>query len=356
MASFDFFSISDNHQNDFLTLLAEDKQMVAYRPQWREITGSVTATILLQQIIFRWNMAGRKPFYKFKSPSQNNSMYKKGDSWLEEIGFNLKEFDNAIKKIGQKLSAQKLKTDPRLLKHDKPVEYCTDEQHVTWYNIHEENLRKFLGERYNFPDDKKACEHEECPFESLNDETAFSQMPKGDSANLPLGIQVNDETAFSQMPKGDFDLNDERAFSQMPKGDLDLKDTEITTERRSVTKKTAAEKETVVENHSNSQQSQKAAKTQTGKRKRKFEQGIEAYIQRISMQYERFLEYPENLSDLCREDEFYEPITQNPGILAKLADNLHKASKDEEIKNVLGWARKATREQIKGGLVGQTMI
>ena len=353
MASFDFFSISENHQNDFLTLVAEDKQMVAYRPQWREITGSVTATILLQQIIFRWNTAGRRPFYKFKTPSPDNSMYKKGDSWLEEIGFGRKEFDNAIKKIGQKLSRRKLEDDPSLLDHDSPVEYCTDEKHVTWYNIHERNLRKFLGQLYILPEDKKACEHEECPLDSLNDERDIRKSANGTLGEVPLEHQEKSERDISRSTNGAFDPSPLSDISRSTNGAMDQ--TEITTERIPVTKKTATEKESAVEEHSYSQNFQKTAKNRNGNRTRKFEQGIEDYIQRTSMQYERFLEYPENLSDLCREDEFYELIKRNPAVLATLADNLHKASKDEEIGNIVGWARKATREQIRSGMIGQSM-
>ena len=43
---------------DLLALIADDKQQISYRPRWNAITGSVNATILLQQVIYRWVQKG----------------------------------------------------------------------------------------------------------------------------------------------------------------------------------------------------------------------------------------------------------------------------------------------------------
>ncbi len=167
---------------DLFAIFAEDKKMVAYRPQWRQITGSVTATILLQQILFHWDKSGRRPFYKFKIPCLNeqgaitNSMYKTGDSWIEELGFSRHEFNTAIKKIGCKISKRRLEKNPDLKTHDKPVEYYTDENHTTWYSIHEKNLAKLLAKLYEFAE--RPCENGECP---LNPENGFSKSDNPDS-------------------------------------------------------------------------------------------------------------------------------------------------------------------------------
>lgn len=128
--------------------LADAHRMIAYHPEWGQFTGSVTATILLQQINFRWDQNGQKQFYKFREPCPN-AYYKTGDSWIEELGFGVYEFDAAIKKIGQKVSAARRAKQPNLDQHDKPVEYWIDESHRTWYRIHAQNFLKLLATIYD---------------------------------------------------------------------------------------------------------------------------------------------------------------------------------------------------------------
>lgn len=94
--------LSENKKNHMQTypigIIAYDRKMIAYRPEWRPFTGSVKASILLQQIFFRWDKNDRKPFYKFKEPCGHH-LYRTGDSWTEELGFTRTEFDTALKKI-----------------------------------------------------------------------------------------------------------------------------------------------------------------------------------------------------------------------------------------------------------------
>jgi hypothetical protein len=88
--------------NPVTKALYHDFKTIAYRPELRAITNSVTATILLQQVFFRWVNNDSKPFYKFKEPC-NHKLYKPGDSWCEELGFSRAEFDtawNALATIG----------------------------------------------------------------------------------------------------------------------------------------------------------------------------------------------------------------------------------------------------------------
>jgi len=51
---------------NLLPFLAEDKALIAYRPRFAKLTGSVTAAILLQQIIY-WQQKQGGDFYKFKA-------------------------------------------------------------------------------------------------------------------------------------------------------------------------------------------------------------------------------------------------------------------------------------------------
>jgi hypothetical protein len=131
--------------NPLLTLIAEDQQLITYRPKLNKITGSVTATILLQQILFHWKGKKGIPFYKFKEPC-SHERYKEGDSWEEEIGFSRKEFDTAIKKIGYKIGKNKNFKEKK--KQEAFVWFRTDSQRVTWYEVNEKALEKALNGIY----------------------------------------------------------------------------------------------------------------------------------------------------------------------------------------------------------------
>lgn len=120
---------------DFLGIIAKDKELITYRKELNQITGSVTATILLQQILFRWENHGRMPFYKFKKPCEHH-LYKKGDSWCEELGFTREEFDTALSKIGCKTSKKKP------MQENKFVRYWTTPDRITYYDINISTLRK----------------------------------------------------------------------------------------------------------------------------------------------------------------------------------------------------------------------
>ena len=81
-----------------IKLLANDKNTITYRKELNSITGGVTATILLQQLIYWFDKNDSKPFYKFIEPCSNEK-YTDGDSWTEELGFTKREFTGAYKKL-----------------------------------------------------------------------------------------------------------------------------------------------------------------------------------------------------------------------------------------------------------------
>ena len=126
---------------DFLSLLADDKSMILNRPRWNKITGSVTGTILLQQIIYRWIGNKRKPFYKFNQPCDHR-LYTTGDSWLEELGFTRRELETARKKIAAKTKRN----------HVSPlamVSYWPDADRKTWYALNETAVETELSRIYS---------------------------------------------------------------------------------------------------------------------------------------------------------------------------------------------------------------
>lgn len=119
----------------------DNQRVISYIPSWNRETGSVTATILLQQISFRFENNGDKPFYKFKEPC-THAAYKKGDSWTEELGFTRREFDTALENIGQKIN----KETPR--QPDKLVWYWTNTDRLTRYELNVEAYEKMLERIY----------------------------------------------------------------------------------------------------------------------------------------------------------------------------------------------------------------
>jgi hypothetical protein len=73
-----------------MNFLAEGSRGILYRPIFRDVAGSVTASILLSQIIYWSQKSNWDWFYKFK------------DDWKEELNFSKEEFDLARKKLKDK--------------------------------------------------------------------------------------------------------------------------------------------------------------------------------------------------------------------------------------------------------------
>lgn len=126
----------------------DQKGSIPYRPQYNHITGKVTASILLQQISYWWFISEQKPFYKFRAPC-DHELCRKGDSWTEELGMTIYEFDGALKRIGAKVTKGTSKKD--LLKKNLVI-YWTDTNRVTWYQVNEELLFGAIYLAYNEPD------------------------------------------------------------------------------------------------------------------------------------------------------------------------------------------------------------
>ena len=147
-----------------LDVLKRDRNILIYRPELNQITGSVTATILLQQIIYRFD---NKPFYKFKSPCEH-SLYHSGDSWTEELGFSIYEFDNALSKI-----STKIKKGDDITAIKTPIYHWTTIDRTTYYAVNIKVLTNLLESVY------------------VNEESAFTKADK-------LDLHVNEESAFTK--------------------------------------------------------------------------------------------------------------------------------------------------------------
>ncbi len=153
--------------NGLLEVIGEDKYAISYRPKFTALTDSALAAILLQEMIYFWKNKDGEPFYKFKEPC-NHDKYKDGDSWCETLGFNKHEFDSALKIIGTKIKKGMSKSDVLATEYPERNEgetdqayydrftsalkacviYWTDRGRVTWYQVNEQLLGKFVGRIY----------------------------------------------------------------------------------------------------------------------------------------------------------------------------------------------------------------
>lgn len=171
-----------------IDILTQDKNILLYRKEFNKVTGSVTASILLQQIIYNWN---GKPFYKFKEPCEH-PLYKSnvvinddgtevGDSWTETMGFTRSEFDNALANI-----AVKVKKGTDLSTIDKPVYFYTTIDRVTYYGINEPVLTKWLNMIY-VKQNSALRKAEIC--DSVNQDSDLRNAESGDSLKLDSAVR-----------------------------------------------------------------------------------------------------------------------------------------------------------------------
>lgn len=78
---------------------------IPYIKALRTICGSVTASILFQQLDFRWAQATGEELYKFLEPCDHPKC-RPGDDWCSELGFSAEEFLSAFAKIGVRYSSK----------------------------------------------------------------------------------------------------------------------------------------------------------------------------------------------------------------------------------------------------------
>ena len=176
-------------------LLGGDSKAVPYRPELAKQVGGIAPAILLQQVVFRWNGQGQKAFYKFKEPC-NHHLYKEGDSWLEELGFSRREFDNAIKEIGFKNTQET--TQDEAYQSGKPVVYWTAPDRVTYYTINLDALIEVLAQAYNVPlkyesDFTKSTDR---ALDQKND-SDFRRSEKENTPQIPVDDGTPSKLSFS---------------------------------------------------------------------------------------------------------------------------------------------------------------
>lgn len=177
----------------FFNLLAEDKELITYRKSLNKITGGVTSTILLQQIIYWAKKKQGQPFFKFRAPC-NHPLYSSGDSWTEELGFSACEFDTALSHIGTKITRGISKAD--VMKNEEAkslVVYWTDANRVTWYLLNTDLLGKLGKSIYLVKQESeftKEIENTDLPLTETPSETTRENGKSEDLPTQPIGKQL----------------------------------------------------------------------------------------------------------------------------------------------------------------------
>lgn len=111
------------------------------------LAGDGNTALFLRQCLFWWQALGRRPFYKFNAPAPNQSAYRPGDSWLEELGLSRSQFETARKRVAVKVAGKDLAQIEAALAAGALVVYWTEEDHKTWYLLNEAHLRALAPER-----------------------------------------------------------------------------------------------------------------------------------------------------------------------------------------------------------------
>jgi hypothetical protein len=158
------------HKPRMVTILNSVRTSISYTPALNNMTGSVTATILLQHLLHLWFENNEKAFYKYKTPNAQSD----GNSLCEELGFSRREFDTALSKISTKVD--RLNEDV-----DSFVKHSTDFTRKTWYYINVYAFEKRLQDDFGKDEKTFVIEtkpNDKTPYEMLMSEESFLESCK----------------------------------------------------------------------------------------------------------------------------------------------------------------------------------
>jgi hypothetical protein len=149
----------------FISIISKDVSIIPYRKELNKITGGVTATILLQQMVYWYEKTGG-PFYKFKEPCQHKA-YVEGSSWCEELGYTRREFDTAYKKLEEAGFLSKKTSIDRM----------------TYYDVNTEALESSLAVLYEKAE-SAATKRRNAPlvYKETETTTVYPPNPQGEDA------------------------------------------------------------------------------------------------------------------------------------------------------------------------------
>ena len=180
--------MKDKSANNYTLEIIDSRDSIPFRRSNRYIAGSINGALLLEQIVYWYAKMGHKPFYKIKEPC-SSPQYKVGQSWCEELGFSSREFDTAIKLIGQKIS-KNIAKDENVLVH-----YWVDFRRLTFYEINMELYNKLRSEYYDKELIRLQCVHNEQTSKQQNVIYDDRKCGKRSYVNAESAVSVNAESA-----------------------------------------------------------------------------------------------------------------------------------------------------------------
>ncbi len=138
----------NNEKIALIDSFASRRSNLIYDKKLRKYCKTINATILFSQLIYWFSKQQYRMFYKFTSPC-SNGRYKEGDSWIEELGFTGREFDEAFNLIGFKISSK----DQLFESKDEISNHCFYSYHdrkskQTWYNINLDKVTEVMVNCY----------------------------------------------------------------------------------------------------------------------------------------------------------------------------------------------------------------
>lgn len=111
----------------------------------RNYYGSINTAIVFDRLLY-WSKRYPEGFYKFKRPcGDTNKLYKRGDSWEEELGMLRKTLDPIFNRLVQSYSSKRLYLkEGDKFKGKMFVSYRNRKTSQTFYIINQEAVDKFL--------------------------------------------------------------------------------------------------------------------------------------------------------------------------------------------------------------------
>lgn len=176
-------------------ILSITRNIIPYIRELQPLTGSVSGCIVMQQLDY-WFERYPDGFWKFLEPS-NHSMYKRGDSWSEELGMSAEEFRTAFDRLGVRHKSKSLfDAAPDKFQRKFYCSYLDRRENLTYYFRNHDLVDRAL-EQLISTNRQVAPVNGECRFTG-NHGDQFPQVEKSDIQEIVNPHFTNTETSFSE--------------------------------------------------------------------------------------------------------------------------------------------------------------
>ena len=149
-------------------ILAKVSNIIPYYPNLNEITGSVTASILMMQLEYWFAKKDGNAFFKFTEPC-DHPLYKEGDSWIEELNFGKDEFKGAFNRIGKSYTSKgqfSKHEDENVFQGKLYASYYDRQKRLTYYFRNNELVDKKIDSWISSKTEKSVSKKTEKPVSS----------------------------------------------------------------------------------------------------------------------------------------------------------------------------------------------